>query len=337
MSVLLNLVGVSKAYPLGPSRTGRPPREVRAVSDVTLSVERGETLALVGESGCGKSSLARLMMRLEAPSGGQVWFDGVDLASLRPRALKAMRRRFQMIFQDPYASLNPRMSVRAIIGEALKNFGVGNTAEITRRVEELAQQAGLSDYHLDRYPHELSGGQCQRVGIARAIALAPDLIVADEPVSALDVSIQAQILNLIVRLQADMSMAIVFVSHDLSVVAHIADRVAVMYLGRIVELAPKTALFAAPRHPYTQLLLASAPRPVPEARDRPPVPPSELPSPLDPPSGCAFRTRCPFADARCATELPVLRQVAGTAVACHHAELIPLHSQSQFQVRHVRN
>jgi oligopeptide/dipeptide ABC transporter ATP-binding protein len=338
MSALLELDGVSKSYPLGGGRMNEPPHLLRAVADVTLSVARGETLALVGESGCGKSSLARLVMRLEAPSAGRVRFDGTDLATLAPPALKAMRRRFQMIFQDPYASLNPRMSVRAIIAEALRNFRTGGADAIAARVSALAQQAGLSAYHLDRYPHELSGGQCQRVGIARAIALAPDLIVADEPVSALDVSIQAQILNLIVRLQAEMNMALLFVSHDLSAVAHIADRVAVMYLGRIVELAPKTALFAAPRHPYTQLLLASAPQPVPAARQRPAPPAGELPSPLDPPSGCAFRTRCPHADARCAAELPALRPIAGGAVACHHAERLSTPtSLTQSQVRHVRH
>jgi oligopeptide/dipeptide ABC transporter ATP-binding protein len=323
MSAFLELDGVSKAYPLGRAKFGGPRRVVRAVTDVSLGVNRGETLGLVGESGCGKSSLARLIMRLEQPTGGSVRLDGVDLATLPERRLKEARRRFQMIFQDPYASLNPRMTVRAIIGEALRNYGLGTSAEIDARAAELAGQAGLSDYHLDRFPHELSGGQCQRVGIARAIALSPDLIVADEPVSALDVSIQAQILNLIVRLQASMGVTLIFVSHDLSVVAHIADRVAVMYLGRIVELAPAASLFSAPRHPYTQLLLAAAPLPIPAARERQAVPPGELPSPLNPPSGCAFRTRCPFADARCAAEVPQLRPVDGQgSAACHHIERI---------------
>lgn len=323
MTAFLELDGVSKTYPIGRARPGGPPRFVHAVADVSLAVRRGETLGLVGESGCGKSSLARLIMRLERPTAGAVRLDGTDLSGLGPNQLKAMRRRFQMIFQDPYASLNPRMSVRAIIGEALRNYRVGSPADIDARVEDLALQAGLSDYHLDRYPHELSGGQCQRVGIARAIALAPDLIIADEPVSALDVSIQAQILNLIVRLQTSMGLTMVFVSHDLSVVAHISDRVAVMYLGRIVELAPTSALFVSPRHPYTKLLLSAAPQPVPAARQRRAVPSGELPSPLNPPSGCAFRTRCSFADARCAAEMPLLRLVDGREAACHHLERMP--------------
>lgn len=282
---------------------------------------KGETLGLVGESGCGKSSLARLIMRLEEPSSGTITLDGVDMATLSKTELKAQRRRFQMVFQDPYASLNPRMRVRASLAEALVNYRYGSKADINARVEELAGQVGLSSYHLDRFPHELSGGQCQRVGLARAIALEPDLIVADEPVSALDVSIQAQILNLIMRLQKSMGLTLVFVSHDLSVVAHVADRVAVMYLGRIVETGPVHEVFKSPKHPYTQTLLAAIPTPTPDRRGEKADVTGELPSPLSPPSGCHFRTRCHYAQPRCGQDVPALR-LFGEAqqVACHFAE-----------------
>lgn len=317
----LSLDKISKTYALGREKFGGPERFLQAVDQISLDVPRGETLGLVGESGCGKSSLARLIMQLERPSSGAIAFDGVDPAGLNATELKAARQRFQMIFQDPYASLNPRMRARAIIAEALVNFRKGNAEEINRRVEELAIQVGLSSFHLDRFPHELSGGQCQRIGIARAIALSPDLIVADEPVSALDVSIQAQILNLIVRLQEEMGLTLVFISHDLSVVSHVADRVAVMYLGRIVELGRTADLFGRPAHPYTRTLLTAVPRPMPSSRGKRSRISGELPSPLNPPSGCHFRTRCSFADARCAAEVPVLRVVGGAQqAACHHAE-----------------
>ena len=317
----LSLRDVSKHYPVGKPGFGRPPRMVRAVDGVSIDVAKGETLGLVGESGCGKSSLARLIMRLETPSSGSVRLDGVDMASLSGKALKQARRRFQMVFQDPYASLNPRRRVRASIAEALVNYGCGSTAAINTRVDELAAQVGLSSYHLDRYPHELSGGQCQRIGLARAIALGPDLIVADEPVSALDVSIQAQILNLVMRLQDSMGLTLIFVSHDLSVVAHVADRVAVMYLGRIVESGPVKQVFEAPVHPYTRTLLAAIPEPTPAKRGaRTPVS-GELPSPLSPPSGCRFRTRCPVAQPFCAEETPVLRRLGdGRYAACHFVD-----------------
>ncbi len=331
----LSLNGISKTYALGRARFGSAPRFLRAVNDVSLDVARGETLGLVGESGCGKSSLARLILQLEQPSSGTMTIDGLDPAKLDAKALKAARRGFQMIFQDPYASLNPRMSARAIIAEALVNYRAGTAAEIGRRVERLAAQVGLSGFHLDRYPHELSGGQCQRIGIARAIALNPGLIVADEPVSALDVSIQAQILNLIVRLQAEMGLTLIFISHDLSVVAHVADRVAVMYLGRIVEIGETAKLFAGPAHPYTRVLLSAVPRPTPEGRHRRSAATGELPSPLDPPSGCPFRTRCRFADTRCAGEVPDLRTLAdGRQVACHHAEAID-HPRKTDELHHA--
>ena len=314
---------LSKAYPLGRKRPGAPKRFLQAVDQVSLEVAQGETLGLVGESGCGKSSLARLILQLEKPTSGTMTLDGIDLSTLRPKVLKAARQRFQMIFQDPYASLNPRMKARAIIAEALINYRMGNVSEIRQRVEELAQQVGLNHFHLDRFPHELSGGQCQRIGIARAIALSPELIVADEPVSALDVSIQAQILNLIVRLQAQMGLTLIFISHDLSVVSHVADRVAVMYLGRIVELGQTRQLFDRPAHPYTSTLLSAVPRPTPAGRHRRSEVTGELPSPIDPPSGCHFRTRCSHADARCTQEVPALRVINGAQqAACHHAERI---------------
>lgn len=319
----VSLSEVSRTYALGRAKFGGPERFVQAVNDVSIDVGKGQTLGLVGESGCGKSTLARLIMRLEAPTAGTIRIGGTDMAGLNGAALKAARRRFQMVFQDPYASLNPRMSARAIIAEALINYRFGNRAQVDARVDELAGQVGLSNHHLSRFPHELSGGQCQRIGLARAIALEPELIVADEPVSALDVSIQAQILNLIMRLQAQMGLTMVFVSHDLSVVAHIADRVAVMYLGRIVEAGPVRTIFAAPAHPYTRTLLAAIPTPTPAKRGTRAQVSGELPSPLAPPSGCHFRTRCPFAERRCAEEVPVPRSVGEDhQAACHFVDRV---------------
>lgn len=317
----LSLREISKTYAIGRARLGGPMRSLHAVDDVSLDVMPGETLGLVGESGCGKSSLARLIMQLEPPTSGTMVLNGSDPAKLGNAALKQARQDFQMVFQDPYASLNPRMRARAIIAEVLGNYRFGTTDQINTRVDELARQVGLSAHLLDRFPHELSGGQCQRVGIARAIALKPRLIVADEPVSALDVSIQAQILNLIVELQRAMGLTLVFVSHDMSVVAHVADRVAVMYLGRLVEIGPSSDIFARPLHPYSRTLLAAVPRPVPKARQHPASARGELPSPLNPPSGCHFRTRCPMANDRCSAERPQLRRIEGARqVACHYAE-----------------
>ena len=327
--------GVSKRYALGRARFGGPERFVHAVDDVSLEVARGETLGLVGESGCGKSTLARLIMQLEAPTAGSIAIAAEDFSRASRARVRAARRHFQMIFQDPYSSLNPRMTARAIIGEALGNYRMGNREEIAARVEDLARLCGLSDYHLERYPHQLSGGQCQRVGIARAIALEPQLIVADEPVSALDVSIQAQILNLIVRLQREMGLTLIFVSHDLSVVAHVADRVAVMYLGRIVEIGAAGTIFGSPVHPYTRTLFDAVPRPVPSARGKRSAVAGELPSPLSPPSGCHFRIRCPHATERCTAEVPTLRAVAGREVACHHAEQLINPANSETSTTHA--
>lgn len=319
--IQVSIDGVSKAYPLGKKGMFGKPVLLHAVNDVNLQVRRGETLGLVGESGCGKSTLARLIMHLEKPSKGAIAFDGEDLNAASASRLHAARKRFQMVFQDPYASLNARMTARSILAEALKNYRYGSQAEIAARVSRVAAACGLSEYHLDKFPHELSGGQCQRIGIARAIALDPEMIVADEPVSALDVSIQAQIINLILRLQKDMGLTLIFVSHDLSVVAHIADRVAVMYLGRIVELAPVHDLFAGGAHPYTRLLLSAVPRPAPSIGKTRQLK-GELPSPLSPPEGCHFRPRCPRATEKC-LEKPVLRPLGGERlVACHYGEAV---------------
>jgi oligopeptide/dipeptide ABC transporter ATP-binding protein len=322
---LLEAIELAKHFPVGGGLGGRGGL-VRAVDGVSFRLHRGETLALVGESGCGKSTTARLVLRLIEPTDGQVIFEGREITGLEGAALRRLRRRMQIVFQDPFASLNPRMSVGAILEEPLLVHGIGNRTERKARVAELLSLVGLAPYHAQRYPHEFSGGQRQRVGIARALAVEPALVVCDEPVSALDVSIQAQVVNLLKDLQARLGLSYLFIAHDLAVVKHMADRVAVMYLGRIVETAPTDALFAAPAHPYTRALLAAIPRP--DARRNQAAPAeaasADLPNPLDPPSGCPFHTRCAFAAAPCRTVAPVLAPFGrGHDVACHRAAELP--------------
>ena len=289
---------------------------VHAVDDVSFDLAAGETLALVGESGCGKSTTGRLVLRLMEPTDGRVLFDGRDLLVLGERDMRAARRSMQIIFQDPYASLNPRMTVAQMLDEPLMlhGFAPGRRRE---RIAEVLGLVGLAPQHAQRYPHEFSGGQRQRIGIARAIVVEPKLIVCDEPVSALDVSIQAQVVNLLDNLQQRLGLAYIFIAHDLAVVKHIADRVAVMYLGKIVELAAKDELFARPRHPYTQALLSAIPVPEPRLRRARLVLQGDVPSPIDPPSGCRFRTRCPYARDLCASTVPPLADEDGRATACH--------------------
>jgi oligopeptide/dipeptide ABC transporter ATP-binding protein len=298
--------------------------QVRAVSEVDLEIASGETVGLVGESGCGKSTLGRTLLRLLEPSAGTITFDGVDVTHLAQRALRPMRRKMQMIFQDPYASLNPRMTVGAAIAEPLVIHRLATTAaERDARVHELLAKVGLRADAARRYPHEFSGGQRQRVGIARALAVSPRFIVCDEPISALDVSIQAQIVNLLQDLQAAEKLTYLFISHDLKIVQHVCDRVAVMYLGRIVELADAPALYKQPKHPYTQALLSAVPRIDPASRRERIILQGDVPSPLAPPSGCAFHPRCPVKDKpeACFKELPKLRVLGnGTRAACHVAE-----------------
>jgi oligopeptide/dipeptide ABC transporter ATP-binding protein len=297
---------------------------VRAVDGVSFAIHRGETLAVVGESGCGKSTLARLVLRLIEPTGGAVRFDGTDMLALDKEALRALRRRMQIIFQDPFASLNPRLSVRRILAEPLELHLRLDRKAIDARVHELLSVVGLAAYHAERFPHEFSGGQRQRIGIARALATRPDLIVCDEPVSALDVSIQAHVINLLDDLKARFGLSYIFIAHDLAVVRHIADRVAVMYLGEIVEIGDKRAVTSAPRHPYTQALLAAVPRPEAGARMVQKILHGDVPSPLAPPSGCKFHPRCPFAQTRCTNEKPPLRPTPdGRQVACHRVDDIP--------------
>ena len=307
----------------GPSRgIGRGHAELRAVDGVSLEVMPGETLGLVGESGCGKSTLGRLLLRLQEPTGGRVYFDGQDITDLSQSALRPIRSQMQIIFQDPYSSLNPRMTVQAALSEALRVHGlVSSASEEQQRIAALLDRVGLRPEHMRRYPHEFSGGQRQRIGIARALAVSPSFIVADEPVSALDVSIQAQIVNLLSDLQEELGLSYLFIAHDLHVVEHVSRRVAVMYLGRVVELATSEQIYRNPRHPYTQALLSAAPEPDPTARKRRLLLQGDVPSPLDPPNGCAFHPRCPITEkGLCDREVPALRTLeAGHEVACHLA------------------
>ena len=318
--LILEVRNLVKHFHLGGGFLGRDPAVVKAVDNVSFEIRRGETLGLVGESGCGKTTTGRCVLQLERPTGGQVIFEGKDLTALSEADLRPVRRRMQVIFQDPYSSLNPRMTVGQMIAEPLAVHDiVPDRSARAARVQELLKLAGLLPGMARRYPHELSGGQRQRVGIARALAMEPGLIICDEPVSALDVSIQAQIINLLEELQANLGLTYLFVAHDLSVVRHISDRVAVMYLGKIVEITDRKSLYDDPKHPYTKALLSAVPIPDPEieARREHIVLGGEVPSPLKPPSGCVFHPRCPIAIDRCRTEVPDLREVTpGHRAAC---------------------
>ncbi len=319
---LVSVEDVTKHFPIGAGLLGAG-RAVRAVDGVSFEVRAGETLGLVGESGCGKSTLGRVIAQLHPATSGKVIFQGQDLVPMRGEKLRRMRQELQMIFQDPYASLNPRMTVGEIIGEPLKNFGLARGKERSNRVHEVMRTCGLNPNFLNRYPHEFSGGQRQRIGIARALVLNPTFIVADEPISALDVSIQAQIVNLMEDLQNRFKLTYLFIAHDLSVVRHLSDRVAVMYLGKIMEIADSRSIYENPLHPYTKALLSSIPIPDPdlEAKRRPILLQGEIPSPVNPPSGCRFHTRCPIAQFPiCSEQEPPLESKAdGHLAACHFA------------------
>jgi oligopeptide/dipeptide ABC transporter ATP-binding protein len=318
---LMAVRDLKKHFPVGEWRPFKPVETVKALDRVSFSIQRGETFGLVGESGCGKSTVARVMLGLIPPSGGQVQFDGQDIHALDRKALQRLRRRMQIIFQDPFSSLDPRQRVANIVAEPLHVHRIGTSAERHDRVHDLLGRVGLGAQALDRYPHEFSGGQRQRIAIARALALNPDLIVCDEPVSALDVSIQAQVLNLLKTLQNNMGLTYLFISHDLSVIQHISSRVGVMYLGSIVEIAPVETLFRQPMHPYTLALLSALPVPDPHARPSRLLLQGDVPSPIDPPAGCRFHTRCFMAEPRCAAERPELKTWGPShRVACHLAD-----------------
>ncbi|WP_419897881.1 ABC transporter ATP-binding protein [Roseomonas sp. USHLN139] len=322
---LLEVTGLEKHYPVKKGLIlQKQVGAVKAVDGVSFSVGRGETLALVGESGCGKSTTARLVLRLIEPTGGRIRFDGQDVTKVTGGAMRLLRRRMQIVFQDPYASLNPRLTVGDAIAEPMVVHGIGNAASRAAKVQELLRLVGLQPFHAERYPHEFSGGQRQRIGIARALSVEPELVVCDEPVSALDVSIQAQVVNLMKDLQARLGLSYLFIAHDLAVVKHMADRIAVMYLGAVMEIGTKRELFAMPRHPYTRALLAAIPHPDPARRGRVTPLGGDVPSPMAVPPGCRFHTRCPFAQERCRQEVPQLRPIGeGQQVACHFSETLP--------------
>jgi peptide/nickel transport system ATP-binding protein len=316
-AALLEVRNLRKLFPIRGGLLNRVVGNVQAVQDATFTLGRGEIVGLVGESGSGKSTLGRSILRLTEPTSGEVLFDGRDVLALRGHEMRRMRREMQIVFQDPFASLDPRMTIEAIIGEPLSIHKLASRAERPAKIAELLELVGLSAGYRKRYPHQFSGGQRQRIGIARALAVKPSFIVADEPVSALDVSVQAQIVNLIQDLQQRLGLTMLFIAHDLPVVEHLCDRVMVMYLGRIMELAPSRRLYGAPKHPYTEALLSAAPIPDPARKRERILLAGDIPSPVNPPSGCVFRTRCPYAIPECAQTVPPLREVApGHYKAC---------------------
>ncbi len=329
MSKLLTVDGLVKHFSLNAGVVdrifGKSRKVVRAVDDVSFDIAEGETLGLVGESGCGKSTVGRSILRLLEPTLGTITLDGQDISHSPARLLRPLRQHMQVVFQDPFASLNPRRTVGQSVAEPIENFGLASGAKLRTEVEQLFERVGLRSDQVDRYPHEFSGGQRQRIGIARALGTKPKLIVLDEPVSALDVSVQAQVINLLVDLQQEFGLAYLFIAHDLAVVEHISTRVAVMYLGKIVEIADKKSLFRTPRHPYTKALLSAVLDMDPDTDKKRIVLHGDIPSPTNPPSGCRFRSRCPLAQARCAAEPPALkRQSSGHMTACHFSEVGPL-------------
>lgn len=320
-SKLVEVRRIVKEFPAASGAFGRGGQSVHALSGVSFHINEGETFGLVGESGCGKSTLGKIILNLIPPTSGEVLYEGTEITKLTEKEMFPYRRRMQIIFQDPYSSLNPRMSVREIIAEALETHKVYKTkAETAGRVEEILGKTGIGPELVNRYPHQFSGGQRQRVGIARALALEPRLIVCDEPVSALDVSIQSQILNLLSDLQAEMNLTYLFISHDLSIVRYLSDRVCVMFLGKICECGATKDIYENPAHPYTRFLLEAVPKPDPDMRkEKKQILTGEIPSPIDPPGGCRFHTRCPYCRPVCTQEEPVLRETGGRQVACHIA------------------
>ena len=315
---LLEVNDLSKHYPTQQSWLGRGGALVRAVDGVSFTIGAGETLGLVGESGCGKSTTGKLILRLQNPTAGSIRWQGTDISTLGQAQMRPVRRQLQAVFQDPYASLNPRMRAADIVAEPIRNYEPLPAAQMQERVAALFARVGLRAEQMVKYPFEFSGGQRQRLGIARALSVQPRLIVCDEPVSALDVSVQAQVINLLMDLQREFHLSYLFIAHDLAVVEHISFRVAVMYLGKIVEIAPKKAIFTRPQHPYTEALLEAVPVPDPKRRRKRRVLTGDVPSPINPPSGCRFHTRCPYVEARCRVEEPALQEVAsGQWVACH--------------------